>query len=297
MTTIKRSIAREPCALLAGSILGVAAAREPEEGVKVGNPSYVRKLVSAETLEKAAFKQYGQLKAMAQSKNALLPADHPQNLRLRRIARALLPHAQKWNARAKDWKWEVVLIRSNAINAFCMPGGKIAFFTGILDRLKLTDDEVAMVMGHEISHALREHARERAAKSTIYNVGGRVIGALIGGGVGEALGAAGGNLLTLKFSRNDELEADLIGMELAARAGYNPASGIALWRKMSAANKGAPPQWLSTHPAGDTRIKTIQDNLKDVQGLYERALAARAQGGGSSPNAGGGLVPLTGGRR
>ena len=86
-------------------------------------------------------------------------------------------------------------------------------------------------------------------------------------------------------------------MELAARAGYNPASGIGLWQKMSAANKGAPPQWLSTHPAGNTRIKSIQDNLKDVQGIYERALAAKTQGAGSAPNTGGVPVPLTGGRR
>ncbi|MDX2155914.1 MAG: M48 family metallopeptidase [Hyphomicrobiaceae bacterium] len=249
-----------------------------KEGVKVGNPSFVRKLVPAEQLESAALMQYGALKKEATTKGALLPPDHPQNLRLRRIARDLLPHAHKWNPRAKDWKWEVVLIKSNNINAFCMPGGKIAFFTGILERLQLTDDEVAMVMGHEIAHALREHARERAAKSTLYNVGGRVVGALIGGGVGEALGAAGGNLLTLRFSRNDELESDLIGMELAARAGYDPASGITLWTKMSAASKGAPPQWLSTHPAGDTRIQTIKDNLKDVAGLYERAKTAKASG-------------------
>jgi predicted Zn-dependent protease len=267
-------------ALMAAGPAGLAKAREPDkEGVKVGSPSFVRKLVSAETLENAALAQYTQLKNQARSKNALLPPEHPQNVRLRRIARDLLPHAEKWNPRAKDWKWEVVLVQSSNINAFCMPGGKIAFFTGILDRLKLTDDEVAMVMGHEIAHALREHARERAAKSTIYNVGGRVIGALIGGGVGEVAGAIGGNLLTLRFSRNDELESDLIGMELGARAGFDPAAGITLWQKMSAASKGAPPQWLSTHPAGDTRIKTIQDNLKDVQGLYERAKAAKAAGG------------------
>ncbi len=298
MSRIKPSFVRSAlCALAFLATADVVVAREPEEGVKVGNPSFVRKLVSAETLEMAAFRQYAQLKASAQSKNALLPASDPQNVRLRRIARALLPHAQKWNPRAKDWKWEVVLIRSNAINAFCMPGGKIAFFTGILERLKLTDDEVAMVMGHEIAHALREHARERAAKTTIYNVGGRVIGALIGGGVGEALGAAGGNLLTLKFSRNDELESDLIGMELAARAGFNPAAGIPLWQKMSAASKGAPPQWLSTHPAGDTRIKLIQDNLKSVQGLYEKALAAKTGGGAGGAPAGREPIPLSSGRR
>lgn len=256
------------------------APADDHSGVKVGNPSFVRKLVPAESLEKAAFKQYGMLKQQAISKGALLPADHPQNQRLRRIAADLLPHAHKWNPRAKDWKWEVNLIRSNSINAFCMPGGKIAFFTGIIDRLKLTDDEVAIVMGHEIAHALREHARERAAKNTLTNVGGRIIGSLIfGGGAGEVIGAAGGNLLTLRFSRGDELESDLIGMELAARAGYDPAAGISLWKKMSAAAKGAPPQWLSTHPAGDTRIKLIEDNLKDVAGLYQRAKAAKAAGG------------------
>lgn len=260
------------------------AAVDDKEGVKVGSPSFVRKLVPAETLENAALMQYGALKKEATSKNALLPPNDPQNLRLRRIARDLLPHAHKWNPRAKDWKWEVVLIRSGNINAFCMPGGKIAVFTGILDKLKLTDDEVAMVMGHEIAHALREHARERAAKTTLTNAGGRIIGALIfGGGAGELIGAAGGNLLTLRFSRNDELESDLIGMELAARAGYDPSAGITLWEKMTAASKGAPPQWLSTHPAGETRIKTIKDNLKDVQALYDRAKAAKASGAPMPP--------------
>jgi predicted Zn-dependent protease len=282
--------------LIAGStLLAVLSAAAPatmaqapvaddKEGVKVGSPSFVRKLVPAETLENAALQQYSALKKEAGSKNALLPPNDPQNVRLRRIARDLLPHAHKWNPRAKDWKWEVVLVRSGNINAFCMPGGKIAFFTGILDKLKLTDDEVALVMGHEIAHALREHARERAAKTTLTNAGGRIIGALIfGGGAGELIGAAGGNLLTLRFSRNDELESDLIGMELAARAGYDPAAGVTLWEKMSAASKGAPPQWLSTHPAGETRIKTIKDNLKDVQALYERAKAAKAAGGPMPP--------------
>lgn len=269
--------------LVAAVVVFPAMAREPEDGVKVGNPSIVRRLVPAESLEAAALQQYNALKTQARTKGQLLPPDHPENERLRRIARDLLPHARKWNPRAKEWRWEVVVIRSNSINAFCMPGGKIAFFTGILERLQLSDDEVAMVMGHEIAHALREHARARAAKSTLTNVGGRVIGSILGGSVGEVIGAAGGNLLTLRFSRNDETEADLIGMELAARAGYDPASGVRLWQKMSAANKGAPPQWLSTHPAGTTRIKTIQDNLKDVQGLYEHARAAKAAGGPLPP--------------
>jgi predicted Zn-dependent protease len=255
-----------------------ALAREPEEGVKVGNPSFLRKLVSAERIEKAASLQFGQLKTQAEAKRALLPPDHPQNVRLRQIARDLLPHADKWNPRAKDWRWEVVTLASRNINAFCLPGGKIVFFTGILDQLKLTDDEVAMIMGHEIAHALREHARERAAKTTLTNVTGRIVGVLIFGQGGDALGAAGSNLLTLKFSRDDEREADLVGMELAARAGYDPAAGVTLWEKMSAAARGAPPQWMSTHPSSESRIQLIKDHLKDVQPLYEKAKAARAAG-------------------
>lgn len=172
----------------------------------------------------------------------------------------------------------MVTLASKNINAFCMPGGKIAFFTGILERLQLTDDEVAMIMGHEIAHALREHARERAAKSTLTNITGRIAGLLLFGQGGDIIGAAGSNLLTLKFSRDDEREADLVGMELAARGGYNPAAGITLWEKMTAVAKGGPPQWMSTHPSGQSRIQLIKDHLKEVEPLYERAKAAKGSG-------------------
>jgi predicted Zn-dependent protease len=153
-----------------------------------------------------------------------------------------------------------------------MPGGKIAFYWGILQKLQLDDDEVAMIMGHEMAHALREHARERMGK-TFATRGALEIGsALLGlGDLGRMAAGMGGQLLTLTFSRSDESEADLVGMELAARAGYNPAAGVTLWQKMAAANKGAPPEFLSTHPAGTTRIKDIEANLPKVEGLYRRA--------------------------
>ena len=267
--------------LLAAAIVLLAATpastREPEEGVKVGRPSIVRRLWPAGQIERSAQQQFLALQQQAGARRALLPASHPQTQRLQRIARDILPHTHKWNARAKDWKWEVVLINSANINAFCMPGGKIAFFTGILDKLQLTDDEVAMIMGHEMAHALREHARERAVKGALTQVATRVLANIVFGEQGDQIGAAGGTLLTLKFGRDDESESDLIGMELAARAGYDPAAGITLWQKMAQAARGAPPQWLSTHPASETRIKHIQDNLKDVQGLYERAKASRGQ--------------------
>jgi len=182
-----------------------------------------------------------------------------------------------WNPRARDWRWEVNLIGSRQINAFCMPGGKIAFYSGILSQLKLSDDEVAMVMGHEIAHALREHARERMAKSAVTQGAAWLGGALAASVLGvdprltDGLARGGANLLTLEFSREDESEADLVGMELAARAGYNPRAGVTLWQKMDASGKDAPPQWLSTHPSGKSRIADIERNLPRVLPLYERA--------------------------
>ena len=264
-------------ALVAAGCLG-STALLAREGVEVNKEqSMFAGLVPAAEVEQNARQQYGEMLREAAKKNALGPDDHPQVLRLRRIAKDLIPHSYDWNPRAKDWKWEVNLVGSNQINAFCMPGGKIAFYTGILNKLELTDDEVAMVMGHEIAHALREHARERMGKATATN-GVAVIGSTVASvffGVNpqitDLVAKQGANLLNLKFSRDDETEADLVGMEIAARAGYDPRAGVSLWEKMSAANKGAPPQWLSTHPSGHTRIEEIQANLPKVMPLYERA--------------------------
>ena len=247
------------------------------DGVEVGKQSNFTKLVPAAEVEGSALTQYNQMLKQASDKNALAPDNHPQVLRLRSISKRLIPYSYEWNPRAKDWAWQVNLIGSDQINAFCMPGGKIAFYIGILSKLELSDDEVAMVMGHEIAHALREHARERMGKSMATNALSRIGGALASVYLGvdprltDAVAAQGANLLTLKFSREDESEADLVGMELAARAGYNPQAGVTLWQKMDAANKGAPPQWLSTHPSGRTRIKDIQANLPKVESFYQRA--------------------------
>ena len=257
----------------AGLALPVLA--KDTDGVKIGHASYLRKLVPALMVENSAEKQYVELTRQAFQKGVLLSEGDAQVRRLHRIQQDLLPHSYKFNERAKDWKWEVNVIDAKTINAFCMPGGKIAFFSGIIKTLDLSDDEIAMVMGHEIAHALREHARERMAKSTIANYGSQIIGGLLFGQTGQYLGQQAGGLLTLKFSRDDETEADLVGMELAARAGYDPRSGITLWEKMSKAAHGAPPAWLSTHPSSKSRIKKIQDNLADVMPLYEEAKAKK----------------------
>jgi predicted Zn-dependent protease len=246
---------------------------DPAEGIRVEKPSAFTKLVPAEQLERAARQQFIKMKSEAAKKNALANDDDPQLIRLKQIANRLLPHTGRWNARANQWEWEVQLFKSNAINAFCMPGGKIGFYAGILEKLKLTDDEVAMIMGHEMAHALREHSRAQLAKNQVTGIGTSVLSALLGlGDVGRTVMDYGAQLTILKFSRDDESEADLIGMDIAARGGFDPRAGITLWRKMSSASKNAPPQWLSTHPSGTNRIRDIERNLDQVLPLYARAI-------------------------
>ena len=255
--------------LLAGTAVAVPALAQ----VDVGPSSNVRKLVPAEELENAATQQYAQLLADARAKGALAPAGNPQLQRLQRIAAKLVPQTAQWNDRSKNWRWEVNLLGSKQINAFCMPGGKIAFYTGILEQLKLSDDEAAMIMGHEMAHALREHARARIAKSqgtgTLLSIGAQLLGL---GQLGDVAASLGTQLLTLKFSREDESDADLVGLELAARGGYNPQASVSLWEKMGQAGGGAGgPSFLSTHPSGPQRIQQLQANVPKVQGLYQRA--------------------------
>ncbi len=251
---------------------GAAAAAPVLAQVNVGQSSALRNLVPAEQLEGAANQQYAQMMAEAQAKGVLAPAGDPQVQRLRNIARRLIPHAAPWNDRSRRWQWEVNLIRSNQINAFCMPGGKIAFYTGILEKLQLNDDEAAMIMGHEMAHALREHARERVAKTNATGMGLSIAAQLLGlGQLGDVAANLGTQLLSLKYSRDDETEADLVGLELAARSAYLPRASVTLWQKMAAAGGGAGPGFLSTHPSGPNRIRELEANLPKVQGLYEQA--------------------------
>jgi predicted Zn-dependent protease len=246
------------------------------EGVEVGRNSRLAGLVPAAEVESAANQQYHELLQQAAAKQALADASDPQLVRLRQIARRLISQSAAWNERTAGWRWEVNLIRSSPINAFCMPGGKIAVFTGILEKLQLTDDEVAMVLGHEMAHALREHARERIAKNAATSIGANILTQVLGlGQIGQTITGYGAQLLTLRFSRGDESEADLVGMEIAARAGYDPRAAISLWQKMGRASKGSPPQWLSSHPTGATRIADLQRNLPRVMPLYERSAARR----------------------
>ena len=259
--------------LSAAGITALLASAPVLAQVDVGPSSNLRMLIPAEQLENAATQQYSQLLADAQAKGALAQTSDSQLKRLRSIARRLVPQTAQWNDRARQWQWEVNLLNSKQLNAFCMPGGKIAFYTGILEQLKLNDDEVAMIMGHEMAHALREHARARIAKSEgtgqLLSLGARLFGL---GQIGDVAANVGTQLLTLRYSRDDETDADLVGLELAARAGYNPQAAVSLWEKMAQAGGGAGgPSFLSTHPSGPQRIQQLQENVPKVQGLYQRA--------------------------
>lgn len=248
-----------------------------QDGIQVRKLPAYRKLASAERMDEEAAQQYTQLMGQAQQKGALVPDDHPQVIRLRSIAKRIIPYATRWNPEAAKWNWQVNLLSSDQVNAFCMPGGRIAFFSGILTKLNLTDDEVAAIMGHEISHALREHGRGQTVKSTATNVGARLGGAIIASvfgldpGTTDTVAQYGAQFASLKFSRDDEREADLIGLDLAARAGFDPRAGIILWQKMAAQNNGAPPAWLSTHPGGKERIRQMQAHMNVLLPLYARS--------------------------
>jgi len=246
-----------------------------QEGVNVERMSRLRSLIPEKELEQQATQQYEELKQQARAKGVLAPDTDPQLQRVRAISRRIISQAARWNEAASGWQWEINLIQAPNVNAFCMPGGKIAFFSGLIDQLKLTDDEIAIVAGHEIAHALREHGRERVAKGSLLQLGANLGSAIFGlGQTGQMIVGQGAQLALLRFSREDETEADTVGLDLVARAGYDPRAGVALWRKMAMLEKSAPPQWLSSHPSGSNRIAQIEKTLPQVMPLYARTVNA-----------------------
>jgi len=233
-------------------------------------------MVSSETVNRSAQKAYGQVIAEAQAKGQL-NVDAAQLQRVRAIAGRLIPQTSAFRKDAPGWNWEVNVITSKSVNAWCMPGGKIAFYTGLIERLQATDDEVAAVMGHEIAHALREHGRERASQAMAQGIGIAVVGAVLRvPGVGQDLTQMVIDFaFNLPNSRTDEIEADRIGVELAARSGYDPRAAVTLWQKMQKEGKSQPPQFLSTHPSHATRINDLKGYAAKVLPLYEAASAKR----------------------
>jgi predicted Zn-dependent protease len=237
--------------------------------------------VSSEEVNAGAQKAYGQMMAEAQKKGAL-DRDPAQVARIKNIVGRLVPQTKAFRDDAPKWPWEVHVISLDEVNAWCMPAGKMAMYTGLISKLQATDDELAAVMGHEIAHALREHSREQMSQQIGTQAAIGLAGALFGvGQLGQNIGGMVADVTLLKpKSRGMETEADRIGVELAARAGYNPQAAISLWQKMEKLGGSQPPQFLSTHPSHETRIADLQAYSAKVMPLYQAAKAGGAASAG-----------------
>jgi predicted Zn-dependent protease len=240
----------------------------------VGVERHQRMAVSSEEVNAGAEKAYSQMMAQAQQKGAL-DKEPAQVARIKTIVGRLIPQTTVFRDDAAKWPWEAHVITLDEVNAWCMPHGKMAIYTGLINKLQATDDELAAVMGHEIAHALREHSREQMSQQAILQTGIGLGGALLGiGDMGQSLAGMVANVtLELPKSRTAETEADQIGVELAARAGYNPQAAISLWQKMEKLGGSQPPKWLSTHPPHADRIANLQNQVQKVMPLYTAAKA------------------------
>jgi len=192
--------------------------------------------------------------------------------RVENITGRLITEAIKMRPDTADWEWSVVVIDDpEMVNAWCMAGGRMAIYTGLLEQVKPSDDELAQVMGHEISHALAKHTAEKMSVQIATSVGVAVVG-IASDNTGVALtGAALAAMLAVNLpnSRSAETEADRIGIELAAKAGYDPAAAASLWQKMGSVSKSGPPQFLSTHPDPENRQQKLAKLAVKMEQYYQ----------------------------
>ncbi|HWA38611.1 MAG TPA: M48 family metallopeptidase [Burkholderiales bacterium] len=254
------------------AVLAACQSVETTQPGVVGVDRDQRMMVSAQDMEAGAVKAYAQMMGEAKKKG-LLDRDAAQVQRVRAITQRLVGQTKAFRPDAAKWPWEVHVVSVAEVNAWCMPGGKMAIYSGLIESLKATDDEIAAVMGHEISHALREHSRERASREMGTQMAVGIAGALFGlGDLGQGLGNLVADVtFNRPNSRTQEVEADRMGVELAARAGYDPRAAITLWEKMQKAGNGGPPQFLSTHPSHENRIKDLREYSQRVMPLYQAA--------------------------
>lgn len=259
--------------LLAGAMValasGCAAVQTTGTGaVGVDRKQYVSPLVSPAQVDQAAAQAYAQTLQQARAQGAL-NRNSATVRRVQNISQRLIAQVPAFRPDAAAWNWQVNVIQSNEVNAWCMPGGRIAVYTGLIQQLQPTDDELAAVIGHEIAHALREHTREKMSQQMATGVGLAVLGIATGNQQAVDLtGSLTQVMFTLPYSREFEAEADAIGVELAARAGYDPRAAVSLWRKMAALGGPERPEILSTHPSPASRINNLQQLSQRVMPLY-----------------------------
>lgn len=260
-------------AMLSASLaLSACATVQTTSAGAVGVDRKQQMLVSSEQIDAAAAQAYAQELEKARAAGTL-NTNARQVERVRTIARRLIPQTRVFREDAPAWKWDINVQTTKEVNAYCMPGGKIMVYTGLIDQLDLTDDEISAVVGHEIAHALREHSRERASRAYAQQLA--LAGAAAVAGVGEGTLDLANLVATVTFqlphSREQEAEADRIGLELMARAAYDPQAAVDVWRKMEKKGSGGPPEFLSTHPSGQSRIADLEALLPRVQPLYVAA--------------------------
>lgn len=256
--------------LLAGLLSACQTVQTTESG-QVGVTRNQLMGVSAEEINRASALSYRKMLQEAEKKNQL-NRDAAMLARVQGIAQRLIPQTAHFRADALKWRWETNVFQSDEVNAFCMAGGKIGVYSGLIERLQITDEELAAVMGHEMAHALREHVREQVSAQQAARLPGMVLAIVTGNQALADLGDMVSNVtLTLPKSREAEREADVIGVELAARAGYDPRAAISLWQKMNRLGGGRPPEFLSTHPNPESREQELQNITEVVMPLYEEA--------------------------
>ncbi|MEM5297105.1 M48 family metallopeptidase [Burkholderia sp. JPY481] len=243
--------------------------------LRYGGYMVFRNLIPSSMLEAQAAEEFNQIVYGASHANRLYGDTDARVTRVRSIIDRMIPYSLKWNERAKGWKWEVAVVRSNDIRMYCLPGGKIVVYSGILDRVRLNDNEVGMLIGHEIAHALREHARMRLGQlqaSQLDSSG--TIPQLFGlADLGMAPLGIGSRLLEMKYESTDETEADVIGSDIASRAGFDPRAAVTLWDKLAQATRGNREQgFIYVHPFTPARRDDIIKRLPDMLSLYAKAI-------------------------
>jgi predicted Zn-dependent protease len=263
------------CVAAALALAGCQTVQTTQAG-QVGVTRTQLMAVSAEEVNRASEQSYRQMVLQAQRKK-LLDVDAVMVQRVQAIAARLIAQTVHFRADAPGWKWETHVFRNEEVNAFCMAGGKIGVYSGLIERLKPTDDELAAVIGHEIAHALREHVREQVSAQQAARLPGVVVAVVTGNrAIADLTDMVTDVTLTLPKSREAEREADVIGVELAARAGYDPRAAVSLWQKMSRLGGARPPEFLSTHPAPQSRQQELAQAAEQVLPLYEQARNERA---------------------
>ncbi|WP_176050801.1 M48 family metallopeptidase [Burkholderia sp. BCC1644] len=254
-----------------------AYAQTPQQQVRYGNAIAFRTLIPSPLLEQLTANEYTQIVQAAADSNRLLPANQPRVKRLRAIVAKLAPYSVKWNDRVKSWTWDVNAIRSRDIRLTCLPGGKVLVYGGMLDRVRLNDDELGVLLAHGIAHALREHARSNFSATSQTSLRAAALPPLFG--VGDPLPQAlnlGERLQSLHYEPTDETEADVIGGDIAARAGFDPRAAITLWDKLAVATRANKATgFIYTHPYSTARRQDLLNRLPDLIPLYAKAIGKR----------------------